>query len=175
MKFVLIEFDKFLSLRNLKFQATVIGGAALSVMDVTDRVTKDVDLIDPKIPNEIKKASVDFIKNNPRFELNPDNWFNNGPDGLVHDLPNGWRVGLVKIFEGKSLSLLTLGRIDLLKTKLYAYCSRETDFDDCIALKPTEEELKQCKQWVIEGDGNPLWPQVVDDYFSRIRERLKYE
>lgn len=47
MKSVILEFDRFLKKRGLEFSAVVIGGAALNIMDVTTRLTKDVDLIRP--------------------------------------------------------------------------------------------------------------------------------
>ena len=172
MKDVLITFDQFLSKKNLTFEATIIGGAALIVMGVIDRATKDVDCLDPHIPPDIKKASIEFAKANPHFKL-IEHWLNNGPDSLKRDLGEGWRAGVEPIFEGKAMKLYTLGRLDLLKSKLFACCDRDLDFNDCLALNPTSSELDECIEWVIERDGSPLWPKRVDAVFKEIKKAMK--
>lgn len=173
MKDVIKEFDLYLESKNLEFRAIVIGGAALNIMDVTTRVTKDVDLIDPEIPEEIKKASVEFITTYPEFNLDKD-WLNNGPISIIRDLPKDWRLRTVKIFKGQSIILSTLGRSDLLKTKLYALCDRGIDLADCIQLKPTLDEIDEALPWVLKGDANELWPDRVNEMMDALKEKLSY-
>jgi hypothetical protein len=175
MKNTLKKFDQFLKNRKLKFTATIIGGAALNVMEVTARVTKDVDCIDPKIPPEIKEASRDFAQENPELNLSSNHWINNGPISIIRDLDKDWRFKTQVIFQGDALTLLTLDRISLLKTKLYAYCDRDTDFDDCVNLKPTIKELDDCYDWVLNGDRSELWPAQVDSQFKILKKALGYE
>lgn len=176
MKDVLARFDSFLEKRELQFEAIIIGGAALVVMDIISRFTKDVDCLDPNIPEGIKIASVDFAKDTyDEFRLSSD-WLNNGPISLKQDLPDGWRLDLQIIFQGESITLLTLGRIDLLRSKLYACCDRGgNDFTDCVALKPTQDEMDQCYEWVLKGDGNPLWEDVVKETFDKILKEVSNE
>lgn len=173
MKDVIKEFDLYLDSKNLEFNAIVIGGAALNIMDVTTRVTKDVDLIDPEIPEEIKKASVEFITAHPEFNLDKD-WLNNGPISIIRDLPTDWRLRAVEIFKGKSIILSTLGRSDLLKTKLYALCDRGIDLADCIQLKPTLDEINEALPWVLKGDASELWPDRVNEMINALKEKLGY-
>lgn len=175
MKPIIEKFDLFLESKNLSFQAIIIGGAALNIMDVTKRTTIDIDFLDPTIPQEIKDASILFATTNPDLELQPEHWFNNGPISLIRDLPAEWRLRLVTIFHGKALILETLGKSDLLKTKLYALCDRGRDIDDCVALKPTIIEIEECRPWVLLGDGNPLWPKRVEEMFSLLKKELKLE
>jgi hypothetical protein len=173
MKLEIEKFDSYLEELDLTFEAIIIGGAALNIMDVITRQTKDVDFLDPDIPVEIKKASVNFALKNPDLKLDAKNWMNNGPKSLVRDLPEGWRNDLQKIFEGKALNLWTLGRLNLLRTKLYAYADREIDYSDCMALNPTIAELEACREWVLAGDGSELWPGRVDAIFQKLKEDLK--
>ena len=173
MKEVIIRFDSHLKDLGLKFEAIIIGGAALNIMDVISRETKDVDFLDPDIPEEIKKASIDFALKNPDLKLAINDWINNGPKSLTRDLPQGWRNDLQKIFEGEALQLWTLGRLNLLRSKLYAYADRDTDYADCMALKPTFAELDACREWVLAGDANDLWPERVDYIFQKLKEDLK--
>lgn len=89
MKQVIARFDSYLSYLGLDFEAIIIGGAALNIMDIITRETKDVDFLDPEIPEKIKKASVDFALKNPDLKLAVHEWINNGPKSLTRDLPQG--------------------------------------------------------------------------------------
>jgi len=175
MKKVLAAFDKYLAKEGLTFEAVIIGGAALIVMDVVDRQTKDVDCLDPVINDKIKKLSQEFAKDHPELKLMQE-WLNNGPQTLKRDLPEDWITRIHPIYKGRALTLSTLGRIDLLRSKLFAYCDRQTDFDDCVALAPNEEELRTCYPWVVARDQNPLWPEHVLTSFKDLAEKgLGYE
>jgi len=174
MKTVLIAFDQYLASEGLSFEAVIIGGAALILMEVVDRQTKDVDCLDPVIDARIKQASIEFAKKNPKLRLQ-ENWLNNGPASLKRELPSDWSTRLQEIYRGKALTLTTLGRIDLLRSKLYAYCDRQTDLDDCVALEPTLEELLECYPWVKERDASPLWPDHVLESFEILAGRRAYD
>ena len=63
----LLAFDQYLAERRLQFDAVVIGGAALNLLGVVSRLTKDCDILHPEIPKEIAEASRGFaIKVRPR-------------------------------------------------------------------------------------------------------------
>lgn len=173
MNNVIEKFDLYLTQHHLQFQTVIIGGAALIAMEVINRKTKDIDCLFPEIPVEIKQASREFAAENPDLDL-MDSWLNNGPASLVNDRPEGWQDGVVTIFTGSSIVLQTLGRVDLLRTKLYAPCDRQEDWPDCIALAPTAEELSKCLAWVAERDGNPYWPEHVKNTFTEVAERIGY-
>ena len=87
-------------------------------------------------------------------------------------LPAGWRERVEPIFEGQALILSTLGRPDLIKSKLFALCDRGTDLPDCIALAPTVEELAECLPWLERQDGNELWPDHVRNTVAELGRRL---
>ena len=101
-----------------------------------------------------------------------DDWLNNGPISLTDTLPPGWRDRLQPAFDGSAVKLLTLGRTDLLKTKLFALCDRGTDLLDCVALAPSEAELEEALPWVLEQDANELWPEHVRRTVADLAERL---
>ena len=173
VKKVIEKFDQYLSKKDLKFEAVIIGGAALNIMGVISRLTRDIDCLDPKIPKEILNASVEFSKENPSMHL-MSQWINNGPETLKNDLDKGWYSRIQTIFNGQAITFHTLGRIDLLKSKLFAYCDRDLDFNDCVLMKPTLEELDSCYQWVIERDMNPGWRKNVENHFKKIKTELGY-
>jgi hypothetical protein len=101
-----------------------------------------------------------------------DDWLNNGPMQLGDVLPVGWRDRVQRIFEGRALVLSTLGRSDLLKSKLFALCDRGTDLLDCVGLAPTAEELAECLPWLALQDGNEEWPAHVRATLTDLARRL---
>jgi hypothetical protein len=172
MKHVIQAFDEFLVERKLTFAAVVIGGGALIVMDIVDRKTKDIDCLDPEIPDEIREASVEFARLRKDLTL-WEKWLNNGPVSLKREPPDGWRSRLQIIFQGRALTFETLGRGDLIKSKLFAYCDRvEPDRTDLLQMKPTTSELDDAIEWVKLRDANPLWPEHVEVAFASLRKEL---
>ncbi|MGH1467614.1 MAG: DUF6036 family nucleotidyltransferase [Bdellovibrionales bacterium] len=168
----IIEFDEFLSRKGLNFEGVIIGGAALLILKISDRQTRDVDCLYPEIPDEIKQASIDFSRDSKTVQVEED-WLNNGPSSLVKSLPQGWEKRLQPLFKGKALSLNTLGRADLLKTKLFAYCDRtDPDFSDLLKLKPTAKEILDSSTWVKNCDANLQWPEHVEKMFNLLKEAL---
>ena len=86
---MLRAFDQYLAERRLQFDAVVIGGAALNLLGVVSRLTKDCDILRPEIPNEIAEASRGFaIEIRAKGGTLQDNWLNNRPSSLAsHLLP----------------------------------------------------------------------------------------
>jgi hypothetical protein len=166
-------FDVFLERRGLQFDGIVVGGAALNLMGVISRATKDCDVLDPDIPPEIGAAARAFAEDRRRAgDVLQDNWFNNGPRSLTRNLPPEWREHVQPLFEGKSLRLRTLGREDTLRAKLFALCDRGLDLGDCIALAPTSAELLLIRPWLEQQDGNPQWPAHVVATLADLATRL---
>ena len=165
------QFDEYLSQHQAHLDAIVIGGAALIVMGVISRDTVDVDCLGPKLSEEILAHAANFRKKFPELQLK-ENWINNGPASLIRELPPGWREGLTPIFSGKALNLTTLSRMDLLRTKLFAFCDRDQDLQDCMALHPSPKELDTCFDWVANRDANPDWPENVRRHFTLLGKRL---
>lgn len=170
---VVQQFDTFLLERRETFSAVVIGGAALAILGVVSRETRDCDILDPEIPKAILDASIVFAEQMTKqgYILRVD-WLNNGPASLKRSLPPGWQNRLVPLFQGKTLSLQTLGRADLLKTKLFAFCDRGFDKQDCLALKPSSDELAECLPWVQQQDANPDWPKHVVKTLTALAKEL---
>lgn len=166
-------FDAWLAARALRLDAVVVGGSALALLGVTDRQTRDFDILHPTLPEEIAASAREFAAHFRRkgVELAND-WLNNGPMLVAEVLPAGWRQRLRVVFSGASLRLTTLGRADLLKTKLFALCDRGTDLADCVAMAPTAPELEEAEPWLTKQDANELWPDHVHATLDGLRERL---
>ena len=72
-----------------------------------------------------------------------------------------------------ALHVFSLGREDLLRSKLYAYLDRGIDLDDIQALKPSHEEIESILPWLTERDANPDWPDYVERSMLELIERSK--
>lgn len=142
------------------------------LLGIIDRRTLDLDILHPELPAEIVKAASEFAsKSSGRLA---SDWLNNGPMSLVDLLPAAWQARVQLAFEGKAITLHTLGRVDLLKTKLFALCDRGTDLTDCIALAPSVEELRDASPWICEQDANTMWPEHVRVTLADLARRLGY-
>lgn len=170
-------FDQFLHAKGESFSGVIVGAGALVLIGITTRNTKDIDVLDPMLPAHIQELADDFVKVQENFDIHglKPNWLNNGPRSLLDVLPSDWPDRSQKIFSGKALTLFSLGRSDLLKTKLFAYCDRGRDIDDCIAINPAREELLEALDWVKNQDQNPGWPRHVEASLTSLARKLGYD
>ena len=92
-------FDAYLAARNLRFEAIIVGGSALALLNVIDRPTRDVDVLAPNLDAATSRAAKEFAAE-MRASGNAlaDEWLNNGPSGLVAVLPSGWEYRLRPVF-----------------------------------------------------------------------------
>ena len=166
-------FDAYLAERGLSLDAVVGGGAALNLLGVISRPTKDCDILYPSLAGEIVEAAKAFASARRQAgDAIADDWLNNGPASLVPQLPADWRDHLQTVFRGRAVHLDCLGRADLLRSKLFALCDRGIDLGDCLALAPTREELATLLPWLDQQDGNPGWPAHVHDTLADLGQRL---
>jgi hypothetical protein len=168
-------FDVFLAKRGLVLDAVAIGGAALGLLGVIHRETRDCDILYPALPEVIREAAVDFaFQARHQGEELSDDWLNNGPSSLADVLPAGWIDRVQVIFSGSALTLRCLGRSDLLMSKVFALCDRGIDVQDCIALAPSPAELDEITAWLEAQDAHPGWPDHVRAVLADLRGRLRH-
>lgn len=69
MKEVIAAFDKFLTKRALSFEAILIGGAVLNILDISSRKTKDVDCLNSGREDFLKSKLYAYCdRTTPDFE-----------------------------------------------------------------------------------------------------------
>lgn len=167
------RFDEFLAAKGQRFEAVVVGGAILNLLGIVLRPTKDCDVLQPSIPPAIAETARAFAaESRAHGETLGDDWLNNGPSSLADVLPAGWELRLVDVFSGTALTIRSLGRGDLLLTKLFALCDRGLDLADCIALAPTAAELSTAHAWLATQDANPDWPEHVTQTLADLAGRV---
>lgn len=158
-----------MDVQGLSYEAIVVGGAALALLGVITRTTRDVDLLSSPIPPIILRHAKDFARSNGLAE----NWLNDAPQTLKKDLPKGWEAKIQTIYQGKALILWTLERQHLIISKLYAACDRDADdAQDLLAMKPSPKELDDARDRVINLDGNLEWPEHVRSFVERLKGGL---
>lgn len=168
IKDIIEKFDEFLVAHGVSFEGIAVGGAALILLGVTDRKTRDVDLLNDEIPLDVTRLAKEFAAKQGL----PENWLNNGPSDLTQYLPAHWIARTVPLFSGKALMLRALGRTDLLKTKVWAFCDRPGDLADIVALNPSPAELLDALCWVKPLDANPSWPEFVERVGKEIEKAI---
>ncbi len=170
---ILTAFDRYLADRGLPLDAVVIGGAALNLLGVVSRPTRDCDILHPALPLAIADAARAFAAEvRASGEVLQDDWLNNGPASLAAQLPAGWPERLQTVFTGRALELRCLGCEDLLRSKRFALCDRGIDLGDCLALAPTADELRALLPWLEQQDANPDWPAHVRATIGDVARRL---
>ena len=170
------------SLTKEPVELLICGGSGLIILGLTQRVTKDVDILARvKRTNtgdiELIKArplNTEFIMASEKvardFNL-PENWINTGPTSAVDlGLPAGIMERVVTREFGPNLTVHFLGRYDQIHFKLYASVDQGAGkhFDDLLALKPTGEELEQAARWSMSHDVSEGYRQVLKDLLKHM-------
>ena len=168
IKNVFESLSEELASRGLFRELTICGGAALIALNIIGRETKDVDVLIPKIDADLNLAAEKVAV---KLKLN-NRWLNNGPAMLVHELPHDWKEKLEVIYKSENLIVKSIGRRDLIYSKLYAAADRIDDIEDLVSLRPTEEELKEAKELVLKQDASDIWHKIVDECVNNLKKRL---
>ena len=149
---LLPQFDRFLAERGLRLDAVVAGGTALALLGIIQRETRDCDLLEPPLTEDLLRAAAAFATTlRDQGQVLRDDWLNNGPASPGPLLPEGWKQRLRLVHDGKALQL---------------------DLGDCLALRPSSEELAEAETWIIRQDLNPDWPTHVHSTLGDLAGRL---
>lgn len=156
--------------RNAHRELVICGGAALVDLMIISRETHDIDVLRPQLDPDLQAAADAVGK---KLNLR-EHWLNNGAQSLMSDLPLDWESNCQNLFTGSHLSVKSIGRRDLIYSKLYATADRMSDMGDLVKLRPSEQELSEAKQWLFEKDASDIWPQIVEECLSQLRKKLGY-
>jgi hypothetical protein len=151
-------------------ELVICGGSALNLLGIIQRATKDVDVVAIRTSDEAgpryvtaKPLPRDVVEARDRVARDfgaPSDWLNDGPAGIMtRGLPSGFEERLTERRYGRRLILQLLGRYDLICLKLEALADTDVGsrhFQDLLALRPSEEELRGAADWTLlqnERDG----------------------
>lgn len=155
----------------------IIGGAALNLLGIVRRTTRDVDVVamssEPaggqlfRPPQPFPEPLERAIATVARDLGLPANWLNGGP-------ASQWDVGLMDGFgerlHWKSYASLHVGiadRYDLIHFKLEASADQPASdnnrhLDDLLMLHASDEELGAAAAWVKAKNAGPEYHAIVD-------------
>lgn len=171
LKKALNSLNKELSKKGQERSYVICGGASLLLQDLSNRPTRDVDVIEPSV-DEVLSECAESVAN----KLGLDNhWFNSSPGSLVGYLSEDWKDNTVLVYTSSNLQIFSISRIDLLFSKLWAMCDRDKDIDDLLTLQPSLHEIKICRDRVVVCDANPNWTEWVDENVNTLKKKLGYD
>lgn len=161
----------------------VIGGAALNLLGVIDRATRDVDIVAvttvPGHPEQLARPPLPLpaalssaIKQVARDFGLPENWMNRGPAGQ-------WDVGFPPGFAGRvkwrtygGLDVGLADRLDLICFKLEAAADQPSSdsrhFRDLVALNPSDEEIAVASKWAHEKNVGVEYETIIDRVIAHV-------
>lgn len=165
---LLLALGEHLEDAGAHLELVICGGAALQVIGLISRPTRDVDVLaiadgnyrsaDP-FPDVLTLAAGLVAQ---AYELDAD-WLNAGPTSLLRwGLPGGFTDRLITR-QYASLTAHFAGRLDQVCFKLYAFADlgggrHELDLR---ALSPTHEELTFAAAWVRTQDPSEGFSQML--------------
>lgn len=177
-----------------EYAIVVLGGAALDLLRVVNRETRDVDILTFAEPRPGKEPSVDTIDQLPREmpeplqraarivarDLGLDSDWLNTESSL--QLQAGLPPGLPARIQWKSYGALWVGpvhRYDLVFCKLFAAADSggptSVHYQDLIALRPSPRELLDAATWVETQDASAEFPGILKRVVDRARKDLGIE
>jgi hypothetical protein len=156
--------------REQHLSLAVVGGAALLVLGLTSRVTRDVDvvaLVDGRalLPAEPLPAPLaDAARVVARDFGLAEGWLNARPTALLDfGLPEGFYERAHRRTYGYGLEVLFASRLDQVHFKLYATADQGAGkhLADLRALEPTADELLAAARWSRTHDPSEGYRDVL--------------
>jgi hypothetical protein len=182
------KLGELLALESQKYAIVVLGGAALNLLGIVERVTTDVDilafahsvggktmgLLEP--PEPLPEPLVRAARTVARDLGLESEWLNTGP-------ALQWRSGLPPGIEQRirwrryaALQVGLVDRFDLIFFKLYAAADSEgpgsVHYQDLLALKPNAEELDAAASWVKTQDASTHFHRVLQAVVNHVQADL---
>jgi len=165
-----------------------VGGTALILQNIVERTTRDIDIIaiarhlgegeptEIESPDPFPEVLVLAISKVARDFGLPDDWMNSTV-GLQ------WKTGLPPGFTERihwqKFDALWFGvadRYDLIFLKLYAAADSggpsSVHFQDLLALRPTEIELKEAAEWIRSQDTSPQFAEILEQVLDHAIRNL---
>ena len=186
IELALRRVGELLEAANEPHALVIVGGAALGLLGVVSRETRDVDilafarargrgawtLVPP--PQPLPDAFAGAIRTVGRDLGLADDWLNTGPAlQRKQGLPRGLSTR-VQWRQYASLRVGVAGRQDLIWLKLYATADdgpAGRHARDLAALSPTDAELEAAARWVKTQDAGPEFSRMVDEVVTHVRAR----
>ena len=165
------ELDSYLCKKEKRYSLYTCGGASLVFLGYEGRKTNDVDLINKKLDSDLIEGIL-HVSNKLRIN---EKWMNNRVAPLGDRMGKGWREKCQVIFQGKSITLFSISRQDLINSKLHASVDRrKSDFLDLVWLSPTLNEIDIAMEYTLKRDKSATYPVFVNAFVNLLKKELGY-
>ena len=162
--------DQALGEKQEQREITLFGSGPLIALNIIDRQTMDIDMVEPEIDITLQLIAADVGE---KFDLRMT-WLNSAGHIFSSDLPVGWKQRAKVHFKGENLNVKFLDRFDLIATKFHAACQRVAqDVDDLVSMKPKNFELVKAKQWTLKRNNGSDWVEQVEKVMETLKRKLK--
>jgi hypothetical protein len=184
------KVGELLALDGESYAIVIVGGAALNLLGIVHRLTKDVDILAFAPPASAKQKQGEITRP-PEPLPEPltraaatvardlglrDQWLNAGPAPQWRE---GLPSGLEKRIQWRRYAALNVGlvdRYDLIFLKLYAAADdKGTDsvhYQDLLALSPKTGELRAALEWVKTQDASAEFRRGLQVVVDQVRADL---
>ena len=182
---VFAALGELLAAEGMEFGIVVLGGAALNLLGIVERTTRDVDVLaitsstlgdgllsltpPEPLPEPLKRA----IDRGARDFRLPEDWVDTTM-GL--QLQTCLPPGLERRIHWSRYGGLVVGlvdRYDLIYFKLYAAADSggpaSVHYQDLIALSPSSIELQEAATWVRKQDPSAGFSIILEQVMERLR------
>lgn len=159
----------------LKSKVTLVmgGGGAMILAHGYPLATTDIDAI----PKGIELGELDLlVKQVAAAQDIPTDWLNPYFATYSHTLPHDYSARLIEVFSGQNLSVLALGKDEMLIMKCFAHRQKDVSHAKALVLGGAEiarvqariEELEQKK---IPGAAKAL--EFLEDILEQVDQHLE--
>jgi hypothetical protein len=159
------------------FELVVVGGSGLLALGLTERSTRDIDILALRDDDKLGSAkplpaALDAARDRVARDFSlPAKWLNPGPTALLEfGLPEGFIERLERREYGDCLTVYFASRYDQIHFKLYALVDQGPGKHeaDLRALSPTEEELLAAARWSTSHDPSEGYAQMLRDVLTHL-------
>lgn len=151
----------------------VCGGAAMNVLGLSQRTTRDIDTIAIAVDSKeggffLARAEFDYVLREAIEEVArdfglPEDWINSGPAAQFGTgLPDGIQDRFVSRRYGENLVVHYCSRLDLIFLKLYAAVDvRGRHLDDLKIMSPDRDEIEKAAGWCLSQDVSEPFKELL--------------
>jgi hypothetical protein len=168
------------------FEIVVCGGAAMIVLNLVSRPTRDVDVLailkpklegtdEPQLPSEVRRLVAEIGK-----ELDiKDDWLNFGPVRLLRlGVSPGLLERATRVRYGEFLTVRFVDRLDQVAFKIFAAMDPKEGLRhlaDLLEFKPTESEARHAATWLLDRNTSSDFTDKLRQVLDRIgHERIAH-